>query len=185
MTVGEVRRGADGSGGDPGGGPGGGPAIRAVAVTDPAARPMISDLIAEYTDRYGAEAAREEMAAHPASDFAAPHGAFLLAVARGAAVAGGAFRRFDPRTAELKRIWTAATHRRRGLGRRIVAALEAEAAARGYTRVFLTTGPHQPEAVALYAGLGYRLLETEGTDEAGRRRYYAFDKELGPDPDGA
>ena len=32
----------------------------------------------------------------------------------GESVAGGAFRRYDPDTAEFKRIWTHSAHRRRG-----------------------------------------------------------------------
>ena len=34
--------------------------------------------------------------------------------------------------------------------------LEALAAARGYTRVYLTTGPRQPEAKHLYLNTGYQ-----------------------------
>jgi polar amino acid transport system permease protein len=67
--------------------------------------------------------------------------------------------RFDPDTAEFKRIWTHPDHRRKGLSRQVLTELEAEAARRGYTRVFLTTGPRQPEAQALYATSGYTVLD--------------------------
>ncbi|GLX10971.1 GNAT family N-acetyltransferase [Microbispora sp. NBRC 16548] len=76
----------------------------------------------------------------------------------GETVAGGAFRRYDAVTAELKRIWAHPSHRRRGLGRAVVRVLEREAAARGYRRVYLTTGPRQPEAAALYLASGYTPL---------------------------
>ncbi|HTY29641.1 MAG TPA: GNAT family N-acetyltransferase, partial [Mycobacterium sp.] len=74
-------------------------------------------------------------------------------------VTGGAFRRFDADTAELKRIWTASNHRRRGYGRALLDELEAEIARRGYRRVYLTTGDRQPEAEALYTSAGYTRLD--------------------------
>ena len=37
--------------------------------------------------------------------------------------------------------------------------LESEIAARGYRRIYLTTGDRQPEAEALYESAGYRRLE--------------------------
>jgi ribosomal protein S18 acetylase RimI-like enzyme len=61
-------------------------------------------------------------------------------------------------TAELKRIWTHSAHRRRGLARQVLAELERRAAERGYERVYLTTGPRQPEAVGLYVAAGYTPL---------------------------
>lgn len=36
--------------------------------------------------------------------------------------------------------------------------LEREAATRGYSRIYLTTGPRQPEARGLYLASGYRPL---------------------------
>ncbi|GAA1077112.1 GNAT family N-acetyltransferase [Nocardiopsis composta] len=155
------------------------PVERSVAMGDPAVRPMLDGLAEEYTRRYGAEAAERELAAYPDADFAAPHGGVVLIELGGRPVAGGAFRRLDGATAEFKRIWTDAAHRRRGLGRRAMAALEAAAARSGYRRAYLTTGPEQPEAVALYTRLGYALSSAEGLDERGGRRYYAFSKELG------
>ena len=74
-------------------------------------------------------------------------------------VTGGAFRRFDDSTAELKRIWTDSRHRRRGHAKALLAELEAEIAARGYRSVYLTTGDRQPEAEALYLSTGYTRLD--------------------------
>ncbi|MEU4762123.1 GNAT family N-acetyltransferase [Actinosynnema sp. NPDC023794] len=63
-----------------------------------------------------------------------------------------------PAHAELKRIWTHSRHRRRGLARRVLAELEREAVRFGYARLYLTTGPRQPEARALYLATGYTPL---------------------------
>ncbi|CAL9662126.1 hypothetical protein SUDANB105_07060 [Streptomyces sp. enrichment culture] len=64
------------------------------------------------------------------------------------------------------RIRTHSAHRRRGLARRVVAELEREALARGYRRVYLTTGPRQPEARGLYLATGYTpLFDTHADPE--------------------
>ncbi|MGW2208650.1 GNAT family N-acetyltransferase [Streptomyces sp. NPDC001781] len=138
-----------------------------VAVSDPRVRPLLRELGEEYSARYGRDA-HAELARYPDEEFTAPHGGVLLLILEGGApVAGGAFRRYDADTAELKRIWTHSRHRRRGLAREVVAELEREARARGYRRIHLTTGPRQPEARALYLNTGYRpLFDTEADPES-------------------
>ncbi|MFJ2172395.1 GNAT family N-acetyltransferase [Streptomyces sp. NPDC101062] len=127
---------------------------RRTVVSDPLVRPMLEELGNEYSARYGKDA-HGELARYPAEEFAPPHGELLLLLEHGVPVAGGAFRRFDEHTAELKRIWTHSAHRRRGLARQVVAELERVAAVRGYRRIHLTTGPRQPEARGLYLAAGY------------------------------
>lgn len=130
--------------------------LRHTTVGDPLARPLLDELTHEYRTRY--EKPVDLSLEYPAEEFAPPEGAFLLLLADGSPVAGGAYRRYDARTAEFKRIWTHSAHRRRGLARRVLNALERDAAARGYTRAYLTTGPRQPEAKGLYLAAGYRPL---------------------------
>jgi GNAT superfamily N-acetyltransferase len=96
----------------------------------------------------------------------------------GVPVTGGAFRRFDADTAELKRIWTDGRHRRRGLAGALLTVLETDIAARGYRRVYLTTGDRQPEAEALYLAAGYRRLP-DALPAQGESYPIAFLKELG------
>ncbi len=74
-------------------------------------------------------------------------------------------------------MWTHSAHRRRGLGRRVLTELEAEATARGYCRLYLTTGWRLSDAAALYQGAGYTSLP-ERTDEATGARLLAFEKHL-------
>ncbi|TWP50602.1 GNAT family N-acetyltransferase [Lentzea tibetensis] len=119
---------------------------------------MLAELTREYASRYGDEVAHAEMTRHHDDEFAPPHGSLLLLMRAGGAVAGGALRRCDERTAELKRVWTHSAHRRRGLARQVVAALENEAVRLGYRRLRLTTGPRQPEARSLYLATGYTPL---------------------------
>ncbi|MFF8600309.1 GNAT family N-acetyltransferase [Streptomyces sp. NPDC015232] len=132
-----------------------GVSVHRTTPADPLARPLLDELAYEYETRYGSS---EDLSRYPAAEFAPPHGAFLLLLERGRPVAGGAYRRYDEHTAELKRIWTHSGHRRRGLARRVLTVLEREAAERGYSRIYLTTGPRQPEAKGLYLAAGYRPL---------------------------
>ncbi|WP_037568638.1 GNAT family N-acetyltransferase [Phaeacidiphilus oryzae] len=134
--------------------------LREIHLSDPLVRPLLDELATEYRTRYPElrRAGVNELDRYPAEEFAPPHGALLLLLEHGEPVAGGAYRRYDAHTAELKRIWTHSAHRRRGLARRIVGELEASAARRGYTRIHLTTGPRQPEARALYLAAGYTAL---------------------------
>jgi len=81
----------------------------------------------------------------------------LFAVARdaaGQAVGCGAVV-LGPDHGELKRMFVSPACRGQGVARRLLAALEAAALARGCTLVKLETGPFQPEALAFYAALGY------------------------------
>ncbi|MEV4947036.1 GNAT family N-acetyltransferase [Streptomyces sp. NPDC053755] len=151
-----------------------------VPVSDPRVVPLLRGLGEEYTARYG-DFAEAELARYPDEEFAPSHGGVLLLLLEGGApVAGGAFRRYDGTTAELKRIWTHSAHRRRGLARRVVAELEREADGRGYRRIYLTTGPRQPEARGLYLATGYTpLFDTSADPEI--IGVLPFEKYLRPD----
>ena len=132
-----------------------------VGQHDALAEPLLAELAVEYATWYGGTVERVDgwLRGYPAQEFEAPGGGMLIGLIDDEPVTGGAFRRFDDDTAELKRIWTAAAHRRRGLGKALLGALEAEIAIRGYRRIYLTTGDRQPEAEALYLATGYRKLD--------------------------
>jgi GNAT superfamily N-acetyltransferase len=150
--------------------------IKPYAITDPEVTPLLAELAEEYHARYGPSSANE-LSRYPAAEFAPPGGVLLILREDGESVAGGAFKRFDDRTAELKRMWTHSSHRRRGLARRVLAELEAEAKRRGYHRLVLTTGPKQPEAAALYLATGYLSIDAAAFD---RENFglLAFEKDL-------
>ncbi|MFJ9696592.1 GNAT family N-acetyltransferase [Kitasatospora sp. NPDC101183] len=134
------------------------PEFRRAAVEDPLVEPLLRELAEEYVSRYGPQGG-EEMTRYPAELFTEAHGGVLLLLLEdGEPVAGGAYKRYDDRTAEVKRMWTHSAHRRRGLARRVLAELERTALAAGYDRIYLTTGPLQPEARGLYLATGYTPL---------------------------
>ncbi|CAM5762502.1 GNAT family N-acetyltransferase [Bosea minatitlanensis] len=150
----------------------------------PLAQPLVEQLTWEYATRYGSyfgEPPGAEMSRYPAELFAPPDGNFVLLLRDGRAIAGGAFKRYDARTAELKRVWTDAGFRRQGLARRIVAELEAQALRQGYGKIYLTTGFRQPEAKALYLETGYRPLFDVAVDPETYGKL-PFEKELSQVP---
>lgn len=166
--------------------------VREAHLSDPLVEPLLAGLSVEYRSRYHDVLSEEqhlaEMAHYGAEEFAPPVGSLVLLLADGDPVAGGAFRRrLEPElgdaarlerpgtrdadgvpavpTAELKRIWTHVAHRRRGLARRVLAELELRARDLGYPRLYLTTGPRQPEAAALYRAAGYTPLTAAAARE--------------------
>jgi len=82
-------------------------------------------------------------------------GAFFVAYRAGDPVGCGAVRLIESAVAEIKRMYVAPTVRGSGVGRRILAELEAAARTLGVKRLVLETGPRQPEAVALYQRAGF------------------------------
>ena len=85
-------------------------------------------------------------------------GTFLLARDEGRPVGCGLWQLLAPGTAEIRHLWVSGAARGWGLGRRLLTALESDAAARGVTTLRLGTHTSLPEAIALYRGSGYREI---------------------------
>jgi|SRR5215471_5432464 len=89
-----------------------------------------------------------------------PNGLLLVAHVLGAAVGCGALKlHSDTRIAEVKRMWVASDVRGRGLGRRLLEQLSAEAASRGMTILRLETNRSLSEAKHLYETSGFVEVE--------------------------
>jgi len=131
---------------------------RVVPYDDPLLRVLVEEVQEEYVERYGGP---DRTPVDPV-EFAEPDGAFLLGLVDGDAVACGAYRRFDERTAEVKRMYVRRAWRRRGIARVLLAELEARAAAAGYRRAVLESGAAQPEALALYTSAGWTPIPGYG-----------------------
>jgi putative acetyltransferase len=97
-----------------------------------------------------------------ARTFEPPDGVFLAVRVDGRAVACGGICRFDETRAELKRMYVEPDARGRGLGRRVLEALEDEARRLGYDAVVLETGERNREALGLYGSVGYRPIPCYG-----------------------
>ena len=126
-------------------------ALRAVPYDDPLARELVTRVQQEYVTRYGGP---DEAVVDPA-EFVPPAGLFLVAEVDGLPAGCGAWRVHEPGVAEVKRVYVAPEFRRQGLAQLLMAALEQSAAAAGSRAVVLNSGVRQPEALALYAALGY------------------------------
>lgn len=95
----------------------------------------------------------------PADELRPPRGTFLLARIDGRPVACGGIKFHGDDPAELKRMWVDASVRGRGLGRRMLTALEDVARRGGATAVQLETNRNLPEAIAMYRSSGYAEVE--------------------------
>ena len=87
---------------------------------------------------------------------AAPDAVFLVARRAGEILGSIAFRIIAPGHAEIKRMFVRAEARGKGVGRRLLEALEDEARRRNVNRISLETGIRQPEAIGLYRASGYQ-----------------------------
>lgn len=132
--------------------------LREVPLDGPEALLLVGELQQEYVVRYGGP---DETPVDPRT-FDLPEGAFLVAELDGQLVGCAGLRRHENETAELKRMYVRASHRRRGLARVLLRAAEDQARKLGYRRLVLETGSEQPEALALYLASGYQPFDNFG-----------------------
>ena len=130
-----------------------------IAVTDPRhpdARFCLHAYFAELAQRFdsGFDPARSISAAD--DEMTAPAGLFLVATVHGEPVGCGALKFHPDAPAEIKRMWVSPAVRGLGLGRRLLADLEAHAAAYGARVLRLETNRTLGEAIGLYRAAGYR-----------------------------
>jgi DNA-binding MarR family transcriptional regulator/GNAT superfamily N-acetyltransferase len=123
---------------------------------DPAARQALQAYVSELAGRFerGFDPARSISATE--DEMSPPAGLFVLATLRGEPVGCGALKFHRDAPAEIKRMWVASGVRGLGLGRRLLAELEARAAAHGVRMVRLETNQALDEAISLYRTAGYR-----------------------------
>ena len=133
---------------------------------------------AEMLELYGGEA--DIGPTRVASMFVEPDGVFIVVRDDdGTAVACGGVARFDETRGELKRMYVVPELRGRGLGRRILVELEAEARRLGYESLLLETGDRQQEALALYESAGYERIPCYPPYDS-RALCLCFEKRLPP-----
>jgi DNA-binding MarR family transcriptional regulator/GNAT superfamily N-acetyltransferase len=136
--------------------------LEASAVTIAAEKPSSSDAIwcvgqyfAELDRRFAGGFDAGQSAAGDIAELTPPAGWLLIARTYDEPVGCGALRVDPAGYGEIKRVWIAARMRGLGLGRRMLKALEAQAAAAGLTLLRLDTNGVLAEAQALYRTGGY------------------------------
>jgi GNAT superfamily N-acetyltransferase len=130
------------------------------ALADGASRALIEALNDELTGLYP-EPGANHFQLNP-EETAKGRGAFLVVYRGETPVGCGALRLLDAETGELKRMYVSPSERGKGLGRRLVAELEAEARALGIRRLVLETGVRQLAALALYRATGFQPIPLYG-----------------------
>ncbi len=158
--------------------------VRVATVTVEHVEPTEADAVAALS-AYFAELDRRfeggfdpgEALTADAPAYRPPAGRFLVARNDDEVVGCGALMRVDDQAAEIKRMWVAPGWRGAGIGARLLAALEHEAADAGYTRVVLDTNAVLREAIALYERSGYQAAERYN-DNPYAQRWFA--KALAP-----
>ncbi|MEZ5427957.1 MAG: GNAT family N-acetyltransferase [Pyrinomonadaceae bacterium] len=81
------------------------------------------------------------------------------------AVGCGAFKKYDDRTVEIKRMYVRPESRSAGIGAEILKELEKWAVEDGFSAAVLETGKKQPEAIRLYQKSDYSLIPNYGQYE--------------------
>ncbi len=110
------------------------------------------------------------------TEYGAPDGAALLVVDDGGfAVGVVGVRRFDERSAELKRMYLAPEARGLGMGRALGAAAVGAARDLGYERLLLDTVAAMTAAIATYTVLGFVEISPYRHNPLRDARYFALD----------
>ena len=130
--------------------------IRDVDPEHPDARQCLRSYFAELERRSGAPFDPLIGSTAEPHELRPPAGEMVVAYLRAEAVACGALKHFGGGVCDLKRMWVADAARGLGLGRRLLADLEARAARAGARTVRLETNATLVEAIALYRSAGYR-----------------------------
>ena len=127
-----------------------------LAGTTPEALELLGAMEAYVARLYGPLAAGRTSVVDPA-EMAPPSGIYVVLREDGVAVAGGGVRALQPAAGvgEVKRMFVRPEARRRGLGRLLLAELEAAARDLGHRVLRLDTAGTLPR---FYAGAGYRAI---------------------------
>jgi DNA-binding MarR family transcriptional regulator/GNAT superfamily N-acetyltransferase len=133
--------------------------VTAMDPRRPEARRCIQAYVTELAQRFdgGFDPDRSIRAAD--DDLTPPAGLLLVAILHGDPVGCGALKLHADGWAEVKRMWVSPTVRGLGLGRRLLAELESQAAARGMHTLRLETNRALTEAIGLYRAAGYREVD--------------------------
>ena len=131
-----------------------------VAPRSRRAQAALANYFAELDDRFGSGFDLQ----HGGTDadekmLTGPDGAFVIMTSDESVIGCGGVQRIDDDTAEIKRMWVHVDWRALGLGRRLLAYLEGQAAELGRSRVILDTNERLREAIAMYEHSGYRPIE--------------------------
>ncbi len=138
------------------------PTIELITPDTPGQLAATREIFTDYAQALGVDLCFQNFDAELADlpgEYAAPHGALLLAVVGGEIAGCCALRPLDasdyPNASEMKRLYVRKPFRRFGLGRQLAEAVLDAARVAGYHSVLLDTLDDMETARALYAELGF------------------------------
>src|SRR5262249_19092601 len=129
--------------------------VRPVDPEHPHARHCLRAYVAELDRRFDAGFDPRRSISAAAAELRPPAGLFLVATLRGQPIGCGALKFHGREPTEVKRMWVADSARGLGVGRRLLAELEAHAARHGARVLRLETNKSLTEAIAMYRSAGY------------------------------
>jgi DNA-binding MarR family transcriptional regulator/GNAT superfamily N-acetyltransferase len=129
--------------------------IREIDPVHPDARQCLRSYFAELERRSGTHFDPATGSTAEPHEIRPPAGLFLIAYLGDAPIGCGALKHHDGAITDIKRMWVAEPARGLGIGRRLLAELEARAAERGSCVVRMETNRALTEAIALYRSAGY------------------------------
>jgi ribosomal protein S18 acetylase RimI-like enzyme len=153
----------------------------AVQVTErdprhPDARACLRAYFSELSRRFDGGFDPDRSISADDEELTPPAGLLLVAARHGEPVGCGAVKFHGDGPAEIKRMWVSPAVRGLGLGRRLLAELEARAAARGVGTLRLETNRALDEAIGLYRDSGYREVAAFNDEPYA---HHWFEKTLG------
>ncbi len=86
----------------------------------------------------------------------------VIAYQNNQAVGCGAFKPYEEKTTEIKRMYVPPQHRGKGIASAVLSELEKWCKELNYDRCILETGKKQPEAIALYHKSKYKVIPNFG-----------------------
>lgn len=89
----------------------------------------------------------------------------------------GAIKEYTPKVMQVKRMYTIAASRGKGIASQVLAELEQWAAEMSYEICILETGKKQPEAIELYKKNGYTIIPNFG-QYTGVENSMCFEKDI-------
>lgn len=101
----------------------------------------------------------------------------IVAYKNSIAISCGAIKQYDPKTMEVKRMFTSPENRGKGFAGIILNELENWASEMNFEKCILETGKRQAEAIRLYKKSGYDIIPNYG-QYAGIENSVCFKKEL-------
>ena len=135
--------------------------IRITEAVWPEDRAPIARLMREYVEALGADISFQDFEAEHVGlpgKYARPEGVVLIGWTADEAVGIVAYRPFERRICEMKRLYVLPRFRGTGLGRLLVEELVRDARSHGYRRMVLDTLPSMRPAQAVYGAMGFQPI---------------------------